>query len=158
MGRLTAKDIMTQDVLEVKADWSLRRLVEFLAENLISGAPVISEDGRLIGVVSLTDIIGHDTLPEKYSEPHGPHEYYLHTLQHRFAPQEIDSLKLEIEPVTTVRDIMIPKIFKVGEDTPVQEVADTMIKSHIHRVFVTREEKVVGIISAVDMLEIVRDM
>ncbi len=63
MGRLTAKDIMTQDVLEVKADWSLRRLVEFLAENLISGAPVISEDGRLIGVVSLTDILGHDTLP-----------------------------------------------------------------------------------------------
>lgn len=152
MGRLTAKDIMTQDVLEVKADWSLHRLVEFLSENLISGAPVISEDGRLIGVVSLTDILGHDTLPEKYLEPHGPHEYYLHTLQNRFAPQEIDSLKLEIEPQTTVQDIMIPKIFKVGEDTPVQEVADVMIKSHIHRVFVTREEKVVGIILKGDKL------
>ncbi len=155
---LTAKDIMTQDVLEAKADWSLRRLVEFLSENFISGAPVISEDGRIIGVVSLTDILGHDTLPEKYSEHHEPHEYYIYALQHRFEPQEIDSLKLEIEPLATVRDIMTPKIFKVGEDTTVQEVADTMIKGHIHRVFVTREEKVVGIISAVDMLEIVRDM
>jgi len=44
------------------------------------------------------------------------------------------------------------QIFKVGEDTTVQEVADTMIKSHIHRVFVTREEKVVGIILTGDKL------
>lgn len=158
MKQLTAKDIMILDVLEAKADWSLRRLVEFLAENSISGAPVVSEDEKLIGVVSLTDILRHDTLPEKYAEPHGPHDYYLSTLEHPFAPQEIDSFQLEIEPQTTVRDIMTPRIFKVSEDATVQEVSDTMIKGHIHRVFVTREEKVVGIISAVDMLRIIRDM
>jgi predicted transcriptional regulator len=158
MKQLTAKDIMTLDVLEAKADWSLRRLVEFLAENSISGAPVVSEDGKLIGVVSLTDILRHDTLPEKYVEPHGPHDYYLSTLEHPFSPQEIDAFQLETEPQTTVRDIMTPRIFNVGEDSTVQEVSDTMIKGHIHRVFVTREEKVVGIISAVDMLRIIRNM
>lgn len=158
MRRLFAKNVMTQDVLEAKEDWSVRRLVEFFAENSISGAPVISEDGRIIGVVSLTDILRHDSLPEKYSEPYGAHEYYLHTLERRFAPQEIDSLQLGIEPLTTVRDIMTPKIFRVSEDATVQEVACAMIKSRIHRVFVTCEEKVVGIISAVDMLKIISDM
>jgi len=158
MRQLTAKDIMTQDVLAAKADWSLSRLIEFFAENYISGSPVISEDGRLIGVVSLTDILRLDPSPEKYSETYGTHEYYLHTLERQFAPQEINSLQLEIEPLTTVQDIMTPKIFKVSEDTTAQEVADTLIKSLIHRVFVTREEKVVGIISAVDMLKVIRDM
>jgi CBS domain-containing protein len=53
---------------------------------------------------------------------------------------------------------MTPMIFQVTEDTPVQQVADMMIKNRIHRIFVTRDEKVVGIISTPDMLKVIRDM
>ncbi len=158
MRDLTAKDVMIQEVLEVRAEWSLQRLVEFLVENSISGAPVTTEDGKLVGVVSLTDIIRHDTLLEKGSQSYGTHEYYLHTLESQFAPQEIDSLHFENEPLMTVRDIMTPSIFRVSENATVQRVADTMIRSRIHRVFVTREEKVIGIISAADMLRVIRDI
>ncbi len=158
MGGLTAKDIMTREVLEVKADWSLKRLVEFLVENSISGAPVTTEDEKLVGVVSLTDIIRHNTVLEKSSESYGTHEYYIHTLESQFTPQEIDSFHFADEHLMTVRDIMTPMIFRVKEDTTVQKVADTMIRSRIHRVFVTRDEKVVGIISAADMLGVIRDM
>ena len=158
MGRLTAKDVMTQEVLEAKADWSLQRLIEFLVENSISGAPVTTEDEKLVGVVSLTDIIRHDTLLEKGSQTYGTHEYYIHTLESHFTPQEIDSLHFANEHLLTVSDIMTPMIFRVNENTPVQQVADIMIKSRIHRVFVTKEERVVGIISAADMLRVIRDM
>ena len=149
---------MSQEVLEVRADWSVQRLIEFLVENSISGAPAISEKGDLVGVVSLTDIIRHDTLLEKGSESYGTHEYYLHTLESQFAPQEIDSLHFGHEPLMTVRDIMTPTVFRVSENASVQQVADTMIRSRIHRVFVTREEKVVGIISTADMLRVIRDL
>jgi CBS domain-containing protein len=37
-------------------------------------------------------------------------------------------------------------------------VADAMIRGRIHRVFVTRDEKLVGIITTMDMLKIIRDM
>jgi len=144
--------------LEVRADWSVQRLIEFLVENSISGAPAISEKGDLVGVVSLTDIIRHDTLLEKGSESYGTHEYYLHTLESQFAPQEIDSLHFVHEPLMMVRDIMTPTVFRVSENASVQQVADTMIRSRIHRVFVTREEKVVGIISTADMLQVIRDL
>jgi CBS domain-containing protein len=53
---------------------------------------------------------------------------------------------------------MTPTIFRVNENATVQQVADTMIRGRIHRVFVTQEEKVVGIISAADMLRVIRDM
>lgn len=149
---------MTNQVLEAKADWSIRQLVEFFSEKSISGAPVVSDDGKIIGVVSLTDILRHDSLPEKYSEAYGAHEYYLDTLDRQFTPQEIDSLQLDAEPLTTVRDIMTSKTYQVAEATTVQKIADSMLKNRIHRIFVTRGEKVVGIVSAVDMLKIVRDM
>lgn len=158
MANLSAKDIMIREVLEVKAEWSLQRLVEFLVENSISGAPVTTTEGHLVGVVSLTDIIRHDVLLEKSPESTGVHEYYLHTLESQFTPQDINSFHFENEPMVTVQDIMTPTIFRVDEEETVQSVADTMIRGRIHRVFVTQEEKVIGIISAADMLKVIRDM
>ena len=67
MEKLTAKDIMNREVLTVNAELSLQGLAEFLFHNSISGAPVISKNGKLIGAVSVTDIIRHETLPEKRS-------------------------------------------------------------------------------------------
>jgi len=71
MIRITAKDIMTEEVMEVRADWSLQRLAEFFVEKSISGATVTNENGKLIGVVSSTDIISNDTLPEHDPQSHG---------------------------------------------------------------------------------------
>ncbi len=158
MLRITAEDIMTKGVMEVRADWSLQRLAEFLAEYSISGAPVINEHGKLTGVVSSTDIITNDTMAENDPQSRGPHEYYLHNLERKYAQAEISSFTIGGEPLTTVGDIMTPMIYKVKEDTPVQKIADQMIKNRIHRIFVTKEEKVVGIISSTDMLKVIRDM
>jgi CBS domain-containing protein len=57
-----------------------------------------------------------------------------------------------------VRDIMTPMIFSVSEDTSVQEVAETMLKGRIHRVFVTRDNKLAGIVTALDMLKVIRGL
>jgi CBS domain-containing protein len=46
-------------------------------------------------------------------------------------------------------------VFDVYEDTSLQSIAETMVKGHIHRVFVTREKKVVGIVTALDTLRAV---
>ena len=158
MKGLTAKDVMTRDVLSVPADWSIERLTEFLVENSISGAPVISEAGKLMGVVSLTDIALQETLPTRELQSQGPHEYYLHGMERQYAREEIASFNITTEPTITVRNIMTPMVYRVDEDTTVQQAAETMIKNRIHRVFVTREEKVVGVLAALDMLKVIRDL
>ncbi len=156
MSELTAKDVMTSEVFAVRADWSVDRLAEFLMENSISGAPVESKDGNLIGVVSLTDIVHHKTRHEK--DPNWPHDYYLHALERQCAKEETASFHIETEPLSTIRAIMTPMIFQVDENVPVQQIADMMIKNRIHRVLVTQDRKIVGIISTPDMLKVIRDM
>ncbi len=158
MQRITAEDIMTKGVLEVRADWSLEVLAEFFVENSISGAPVTDDNGMLSGVVSSTDIITNDTVSENDPHSRGPHEYYLQRLERQYAQTEISSFTIGGEPLTTVGDIMTPMIYKVTQDTPVQKIADKMITNRIHRIFVTKEEKVVGVISSADMLNVIRDM
>ncbi|MCG2777713.1 MAG: CBS domain-containing protein [Desulfobacterales bacterium] len=157
MKRLTAKDVMNKDVLSVGMDWSVEYLTDFLVENGISGAPVTSEGGKLVGVVSLTDIVRHNSLPGKDSRLNSPYDYYRHGLEHQYAKEDIRSLSIETEQLDTVRDIMTPMIFDVNEDMKVKQVADTMIRGRIHRVFVTREGKLTGVITTVDMLEVIRN-
>ena len=158
MRKLNAKDIMTKDILMVQEDWSIQRLVGFFTENSVSGAPVISQDDKLVGVVSLTDIIRNNVLSEKDPQSYEPHEYYIHALERQYARGEITSLQIKTEPTITVYDIMTPTVFKVNEEATVQRVADTLLKNRIHRVFVTHNDKVVGVISTVDMLKIIRNM
>ena len=154
----SAKDIMNKDVLAARIDWPIDQLADFLVENSISGAPVISEDGKLNGVVSLTDIVRYKSIPIKNLQPDIPHEYYLHSPERQYSQTEVESFRLEAESLITVRDIMTPMTFSVNEDTDIHQVADSMIRGHIHRVFVTRNDMLVGIITTLDMLRIIRDL
>lgn len=157
MSELTARDVMNRSVLTAEADWPVSRLAEYLIEQGISGAPVTNEDAALVGVVSLTDIVRHDSMPQREPHLHGTHEYYRFSLEDRYAEEEVSAFRIDSNTQTTVRDIMTPTIFRVRESTPIAEVANLMIKGRIHRVFVTREKSIVGIITALDLLKVIRD-
>jgi CBS domain-containing protein len=157
MENLTAKDIMNPNILTVREDWSVERTAEFFVENSISGAPVVQDDGELVGVVSLTDIVLHSTLPLSEPSDDSPHDYYVQALGRSYSHQEIASFQIAGEPLRTVRDIMTPVIYKVAETATVKQVAATMIRHNIHRIFVTRDDQVVGIIATSDMLKMIRD-
>jgi predicted transcriptional regulator len=157
----TARDLMTDRVLPARADWSLQELASFFTEHSISGAPVISDYGGVIGVVSLTDIARHgsEPSPETADEAEGetPPAFYLGDADVR----EDEALSaLRERPQTTVRDIMMPAVFSVEEDAPVHKVADRMVRAQIHRLLVVHEgtkRDVAGIISAIDVLAWVRN-
>ena len=155
---LTVRDIMQTEVLSVDGDWPVEKLTSFLVSNHISGAPVTAENGELIGVVSLTDIVRHDNMPETGGASRDPHDYYLYSLEYKIGREEVSMYHLEHESSVRVRDIMTPMIYAVGEDTSIQEVADTMIKGRIHRVFVTSRQRLSGIVTALDMLQVVRNL
>ena len=46
----------------------------------------------------------------------------------------------------------VPHYVVVVEETPIPEVAETLINSHIHRLLVTSGERVVGIVTSSDLL------
>lgn len=158
MVNLLAKDIMNPDVLSVGLDWSIRQLADFFVENSISGAPVISDDNRLLGVVSMTDLIRYKSMPGTNTQPDDMVECYIHTPERQYSPAEIESSRIDVESLVTVRDIMTPVTFNVNEYTKIQDIADAMLRGQIHRVFVTRNDVLLGIITTMDMLNAVREL
>jgi CBS domain-containing protein len=156
-GKVTIKDIMQRDVLAVDADWPLDKLAGFLVDNSISGAPVTDEHGELVGVVSLTDIVRQNSITDKDTDTNNTHDVYLYELERHMSNEELRVFHAQYESPIQVREIMTPMIFKVSEDDSVRHVADTMLKGRIHRVFVTQGTKLTGIVTALDMLQVIRN-
>jgi len=151
MRLITAADLMNPRVLTVREDLTVRELANVLVENEISGAPVEDGSGKLVGVVSLTDIAA--ALADDEEETEGERgDFFLSEWEDDgMSREEIEELGLD-EAELTVADIMTPEVFTVREDTPVSEIAEAMIQNHVHRILVTREVRVVGIISTSDLL------
>ena len=53
---------------------------------------------------------------------------------------------------------MTPLVFEVPPDATIHQVADIMARGRIHRVFVSTHGKLVGVVAALDLVRVLRDM
>lgn len=141
---MKAKDIMHKRVVTVSPNMTLREVAQILSENNITGAPVASGTGGVIGVISQTDIVRNDRRSAPASVP------YYH-----MEPEEglrARGFHMEIPDYTRVEQVMTPWAVSYEEDTPIKVLARQMLKKHIHRVVITREGRLCGIVTSMDML------
>ncbi|HKI02597.1 MAG TPA: CBS domain-containing protein [Thermoanaerobaculia bacterium] len=151
MRPITASDLMNPEVLTVRDDLTVRELASFLIENEISGAPVADAGGRLVGVVSLVDVAAAATGEDRRVADEDGSGFFGRDWDDGLDEEDVEDLPLDQDGLR-VADIMNPKIYSVTEYATVSEVASLMLKGHLHRVLVTREDRAVGIITTSDLL------
>jgi CBS domain-containing protein len=143
---VTAKDIMKRNVLTVDPQMTVQEVMQFFLERQITGAPVVDEEEKLVGVISQTDLLRYQRrapavnpqVPSYYHESNGE--------------VLVSHMQMEASKTTRVRDIMTPAAFMTEGDTPVSEIARFMLKRRVHRIIVTRQGKLAGIITSMDLL------
>lgn len=156
MRTLTAKDVMNTEVLTVRVDLTVRELSAFLTERQISGAPVVDPHGRLVGVVSVTDVAESDAdRPDLVGDRSSP-DFDLREWEERMNPEDVRPLHIESDDLL-VRDIMTPTVYTIPDDTPVAKIAQTMVAGRIHRLFVTCGGRVVGIVTTLDLVRLLEE-
>ena len=158
MPKRKAHEVMTRDVFTVSADWPVKQLTRFLIDHSITGAPVVNDKNEVLGVVSLTDVANHLNVTGTAPSLDGTHDFFIPAEDGEYGQEKARNLHLESSEGLSVRDIMTPMLFTVNEEASVKDVADAMIRGRIHRVLVTQENRLVGIITSLDLLEIIRDL
>ena len=146
---LTAKDIMTKDVVTVTPDTSIEELSALLVSNEISGAPVVSADGAIVGMVTENDLISRNKrlhIPTVVSFLDAV--IYLESSK-KFA----DDVKRLT--ATKVGDICVKKVVTITEDTTLTDIATIMSEKKVHLLPVVRSGKVVGIVGKRDVVKAV---
>ena len=138
-GPRTVADLMSPEVVTVSPNASLRAFARLLRRNRISGAPVVDETGRALGMASVSDLVWLcDLIAPEESDP--------------------DAAKRRRELDTrTVHEIMTPDVFGVGPEAGLAELARFFVRTGLHRALVLDDGRVVGVVSVVDLLGLAAD-
>jgi CBS domain-containing protein len=124
-------ELMQRQVKTVGADSTVSEAIVSLADAHISGMPVVDGTGKVIGIISTTDVLGAE------AEAGDP------------------KARQALLEDTPVREIMTPRPYTIGPDEDVREAACQMLYGDVHRLFVAEGEKVVGIITTTDIVRAV---
>lgn len=150
---LYAGDIMQREVVTLGESWDAREALALLTERRISGAPVLDGDGDLVGVLSLTDLARlHDASPAKGRRDES--DFYRTTAPEGAPPEAPAADRLA---GITVKDAMTPIVIDADAKTTVEKLAGIMIDLRVHRIIITRDGKLAGIVTSMDLLRVLRE-
>jgi CBS domain-containing protein len=172
---IRVRDIMAADVVSVRPDTTVRELVQVLAGRQIGGAPVLTEAGELVGIVTTTDLVR--LASDAADVPLGDLLTRLSTGQldnqadgllsflatdawgdseslAPLPPSEEPPAELDYEEYL-VRDIMRSPRCVVRSDDSLEALARALLDGHVHRAPVLDDGRLVGIVTTFDVLRAV---
>ena len=150
---LTAGKLMQAKVHTVTEKMSLPDLERAFLEEGVTGFPVV-DGGRLVGVVSRSDVVRKLATEQSYVEyVSGYHREICGAQDEDPEPLSVLAHRAgaRLENVC-VRDLMSRNPISVSPDDTLQDVAKVLVSHGIHRVVVTRGEKLEGIITSLDLV------
>lgn len=152
-----ARDLMETAIVSVGPDTPLLDVHRLFTEEEIGGAPVVDDDGTLRGVITVTDLVR--AVEEEHDAGRMSADYFRDILPYS-SPDWLSGPEDLQDRLRTLRaeDVMTAEVRTVPPDAPVTQVARILRESHIHRVFVSDDTRLVGVISAFDLLRVVEDL
>jgi CBS domain-containing protein len=139
---MRARDIMTKEVITVSPETSVEEIAFLLLKHNISGVPVVEGD-KVVGVISEADLLYKKKLPTSI--------VYLYQHGSYLKPEELAKEDRKIR-ATKAKEVMTKDVVSVSPETPVTEIVSIMEEKGIKRVLVMEGDKLVGIVSKLDVL------
>lgn len=150
---LCARDLMQTHLITVSPETPLLDVHRLFVEEEINGAPVVSEDGMVLGVISSLDLLR--AVEEEHDASASMPVYFRENLEYSGPdwsrmPEDFQDRLAEL----SVADAMTEEVVSVTPETSVPEVARTMRSQRIHRVLVTQGGQLVGLLSSFDLISL----
>jgi CBS domain-containing protein len=156
MTAMTAQDVMTDSVVSVAPESPLIDVLRLFVEEDIHGAPVVDEAGRLVGVITTTDLLraqedeqdtaraSIDRLREilEFSAPEWSGD--LSDFGNRLAQR-------------VVSEVMTKGCVSVPRAASVADVARCLRENRIHRVWVEDDGRLCGVVSTLDLMPVIEN-
>lgn len=143
----TAKDIMTKEVITVTTDVTIEGLARILTKHDISGAPVVDEGGKLIGIVTESDLIKME------QRLHIPTVINIFDAVIYLGSSKKFEEDIKRMAATTVGDIFKKDVVTITESATIEEIATIMSEKNIHHLPVIKKGKLAGIVGKKDIVK-----
>lgn len=132
----TAADVMERTLVTVHVDDRLADVERDMTDAQVSGAPVVDNASRVLGILSLRDLVRHRAADGEL-------------------PQDADASVFDDRPGAPgarAGDVMTQELVTVPPLLPLPQVAGRMADARVHRVLVEDGDKLVGLVSSMDLV------
>jgi len=147
---MRAKEIMTSPVLTVSPDTPVAQIARSLREKHISGAPVVDDSGKVVGIVTEIDLI------KRHARVHFPvYLPFLDSLVFLESPRRYQG---DVRRVlgTNAEEIMTGQVRTATPETDVKDIATLMVEERANPIPILDETgALVGIVSHTDIIRLV---
>ncbi len=144
---MNVSQIMRQPAVVIHEDTSLEEAARIMMEHKLRGLPVVDEQGKLCGFLSVSDYLAKDKyIP--FSRFHAPQ------LFGKWISSEGIEQMYEEARTTPVKEIMSKNVIFVTEDDSVDKVVRLMLDRDLNRIPVVRDAVPVGIVARYDFLQL----
>jgi CBS domain-containing protein len=141
---LTVGDVMTTDVVTARETTPFKELVELMESKHVGGLPVCDESGRLLGIVTETDLLQVLSGQPKRAT-HG--RVWLEWLVRSSRAHD------DATPNMTARELMTSPALSIRPGTPIRAGAQRLLETGVRRLpVVDHEGRLIGIVSRQDLL------
>jgi len=139
---MLVKELMSKNVITVGTEMSLKELGELFKQKRVSGFPVVSKDGNVVGIVTITDmmrILGQI--------------YELKESEKAHTDMQLSKMYEEEKAKAKVENIMSKNVFILKADDPMEEVMKMMFQQNVHTLPIADASgKLVGVIGRRDII------
>jgi CBS domain-containing protein len=144
--KMKARDVMVSPVVTVKPSAMVRDVAKIMLDHGISGAPVVDDQGKLVGMVSEGDLLHRaEANTEKYRS----------SWLRFFTAGETLAAEYTKAHARKIADVMTKDVVSAGPDTPLRDIAMLMEKHAIKRIPIVRDGSLVGLVSRANILQAV---
>jgi len=141
---MKAMDVMVRDVITVRPDTSVAEAARLLVENDISALPIIDDEGCMVGIISEADLMRREEIGTENRRP-----WWLESM----TPATTLANEFAKSHGKCVADLMSRHIVSASEDTPLGEIAALLERHQIKRVPITKDGKVIGVVSRANIVQ-----
>src|SRR4051812_163294 len=127
-GSLTARDVMTRDVITLLDTDSIEAAIARFREHQITGAPVADAKGKFVGILSLNDLARTALLRGEEEMQSLPHSHGVDKATWDLFASAVRSD--DHAGVQIIRERMSRRVKFVSQDAPLVEVARVMCDGH----------------------------
>lgn len=147
---MKVSNIMTRKPISLKPGDMLKKVLDVLAENKISGCPVVDEKGQLVGVITQSDILRVIDVHSQIQKSDDIFSLILAVMK----SDRYEDLKTALKKVLKLRikDFMSENVITIYADEDVYKAAKLMNKHDVDRLPVVKNNKLVGIITRWDII------
>ena len=144
---MNANELMSSPPVAIGQEATVAEAARCMLDENVSCLPVVDGENKVVGILTHSDFGLHPKF-----RPLADNVYSL--LGSSVSPRHIADVSQRVGS-KLVKDVMPSRVFSVEGDTPIEKVVELMLRQGIHRIPVTEDGRLAGVITRHDFLKLI---